>query len=33
MLGNVPGTTDRWASAGCSGYDPGSGIYSYESYE
>ncbi len=33
MIGNVPGTTDCWASAGCSGYDPGSGTYTYESYE
>jgi hypothetical protein len=33
LLGNVPGTTDCWASAGCSGYDPGSGTYTYESHE
>jgi hypothetical protein len=28
LLGNVPGTTDCWASAGCSGHDPGSGTFS-----
>ncbi len=30
---HVPGTTDCRASAGCTGYDPGSGSYTYESYE
>ncbi len=33
LRGNVPGTTDGGAGAGCSGYDPGSGTYTYESYE
>lgn len=33
MIGNVPGTTDCWGSAGCTGYDPGSGTYTYESFD
>jgi hypothetical protein len=31
LLGSVPGTTDCWSSAGCTGYDPGTGTYTYES--
>jgi hypothetical protein len=30
LLGSVPGTTDCWGSAGCTGYDPGTGTYTYE---
>jgi hypothetical protein len=30
LLGTVPGTTDCWGSAGCTGYDPGTGTYTYE---
>jgi hypothetical protein len=30
LLGSVPGTTDCWSSAGCTGYDPGTGTYTYE---
>jgi hypothetical protein len=30
LLGSVPGTTDCWSSAGCMGYDPGTGTYTYE---
>jgi hypothetical protein len=33
MIGNVPGTTDCWGSAGCTGYDAGTGTYTFESYE
>jgi hypothetical protein len=31
LQGSVPGTTDCWSSAGCTGYDPGTGTYTYES--
>jgi hypothetical protein len=31
LLGSVPGTTDCWSSAGCTGYDPGTGTYTFES--
>ena len=31
LLGSVPGTTDCWGSAGCTGYDPGTGTYTFES--
>jgi hypothetical protein len=31
LMGSVPGTTDCWSSAGCTGYDPGTGTYTYES--
>ena len=30
MLGNVPGTTDCWGSADCTGYDAGTGTYTFE---
>lgn len=30
LLGSVPGTTDCWGSAGCTGYDAGSGTYTFE---
>lgn len=30
MIGNVPGTTDCWGSAGCTGYDAGTGTYTFE---
>jgi len=30
MLGNVPGTTDCWGSAGCTGYDAGTGTYTFD---
>jgi hypothetical protein len=30
LMGSVPGTTDCWSSAGCMGYDPGTGTYTYE---
>ena len=30
---NAPGTTDCWASAGCTGYDAATDSYSYESYD
>jgi hypothetical protein len=30
LLGSVPGTTDCWGSAGCTGYDPGTGTYTFE---
>ena len=30
LMGFVPGTTDCWSSAGCTGYDPGTGTYTYE---
>jgi hypothetical protein len=29
-MGSVPGTTGCWSSAGCMGYDPGTGTYTYE---
>lgn len=30
---NAPGTTDCWASAGCTGYDGATDSYSYETYD
>jgi hypothetical protein len=33
LLGSVPGTTDCWSSAGCTGYDPETGTYTYESHD
>lgn len=33
LMGSVPGTTDCWGSAGCTGYDAGSGTYTFESYD
>jgi len=30
LLGNVPGTTDCWGSAGCTGYDAGTGTYTFD---